>query len=459
MARTRYRKRRPRRVKRYRRSRTVYKRKSRRGFSRKRRVYRRRTGLRRRVKRRRGVSFVSGMENYPSKISVVRSLFRVGEGTSVLSPCNQTADSDYIKGDNPLGLLSVPVVPGIVETPDVCPNVGHLGCFIVFSLDTYLRAIVSSWTAYRYTYAVGTNDLGPRSYGIKGKMHPDELSFRRNMLDYARNNLFSISIRFIRRVSRTNNSHTYVPSYAINAAYTKGTATTSNPWTASTSGDTVNPAAPIPVNFTTGTFVAIGSNSIPWYSQTLDYFTSPFNFHKHLKNGAGGKEPDPITGTDDQAVAARVSRLLVEMGSGHREWKKHSSTGSLSFTLRKQKKSGDFLAVDPTPGAGYNTELKCTASYKVSKEVANSSAAVNSVENYISPRYERRVLTGTATAAANLVTLPSNNGPRGSILIWCPHSPVSLNTCYDIEVSGRYRFSGLGKSPVDLILDSENTEM
>lgn len=67
----------------------------------------------------------------------------------------------------------------------------------------------------------------------------------------------------------------------------------------------------------------------------------------------------------------------------------------------------------------------------------------NDVENALPAILENGWYTEGSTAS-NMVGFPANNGPRGTIFIWCPYSSGMLNAFYDIQFEGKYRFSGRG---------------
>lgn len=422
--------------------RSVYKRSSRFRSSRRRRSFRTRRFSRRRFGKyyKRKIAYGYTM-TCPADVQSNKRMFKMQTDFRPRSvrtgfTTDYTTPESFYTSINTIGLIALPYLTHIPERPDTYPPGLAGGCLFAFNLDMYMRAIAGQWAGYRNTLVSGTVDYNDSSYGTKGKMHPNEIEYRRLMLNYNRNNLYKITIRFIRRVGKSIPSLAYFPKYNISATTGGGTATTSA-WT-----NTIAATTMVPDNDQeNGVHFATGISDLPWYSQNASYITPSYDLYKDIR---GGYASDAISGTDQTAWQARVARLFTEMNSGVGEWIKHTGKRSLVFALRKKKGSGDFLVVSNSGNNNTKFGLSCFTT-------ANTRAFAsgrNDVENALPAILESGWYTEGNTAS-NIVGFPANNGPRGTIFIWCPYSIGFLNTFYDIQFEGKYRFSGRGKSVID----------
>lgn len=369
---------------------------------------------------------------------------------------NSTAfQSDHwFKFENSLGWFTTNEPKAIVERPDRYPPHGHTGLFVVFSLDTYIRAMAGSFFAYRDTRKV--NNIVGNGYGTAGLMSPNEILLRRHNLEYNKVDLYKIGIRFKRRVRRGAANSVLIAGFKSAPLHTAGSNTTATAWHAGTGSslDGTGDISFVPDLQNVAVLPATGGD-LPWYSQSLDYLTSSNQLAGRLRVGFPTLGNDPIDDSIDAALHARVSRCMVEMGQ-RKEWKKNSGSSSLHFALSKKKGSGDFLRVKQDVGGvlsslsigAVNGVIGTGSSYDVVSDMGNVPSGSNSIEtiNHTIPEsalfYEGK--------SDNVCTMPTLEGPRGSIVIWCPYNLEHLNAYYDISVYGKYRYSGKGSSCLDL---------
>lgn len=98
------------------------------------------------------------------------------------------------------------------------------------------------------------------------------------MLNYNRNNLYKITIRFIRRVGRSTPSLSFFPKYDIAGTNGGGTATTSA-WTNTIAATSMAPDA----DQEHGTHFATGTSELPWYSQNANFITPSYDMYHDIR--------------------------------------------------------------------------------------------------------------------------------------------------------------------------------
>lgn len=420
-----------------RRRRVLFKKRSRRRVGLRKRSFRRRTGFRRRSRLRRrliGRSMTLTAPNYSGNRSVfTKFIVRPRISTAWLFPdVASPADNTYCASTNCLGVIQLGQVVHQSAMPDVFPPVGHSGCLIVFSLDVFIRALFANWmSANRSTSALNADDVGAE-FVRSG----EELRYRRLNIDYNRSNLYKIELIFTRKAGRSTANATIAPSYHA------GLTTIAAP----EGGGTFGPMTMAPVVNQTANWVANTGGELNWFSQATNEHINPAKLHDRMRTGF---PRDGITGNTTDAQKARTVRLLQEMGS--REWKKHSGISSLRFTIKKQRGSNNQLVVIHRTTA--TSDFTLDYAYEVGKDQTNAFDNDNSTENKNQGRYGERLVDASnrspGVSSDIIGTIPANNGPRGSLVIWCPYTVNFLEAYYDITLIGHYQFKDKGKSIID----------
>lgn len=363
---------------------------------------------------------------------------------------------------NTIGLFGSSALDLLIEKPDVFPPHGHNGLFVVLSLDTYIRAMCGSFFGFRNTRKLNTIDV--KAYGIKGVMSESELALRKELLEHARCNLYKIGIRFKRRVGRSTNNHSVHVGSVTEPLYYNAAQTSANVNGSITGSLVPNSAIVTHPNASDVSYIPNTSGDLPFYSQDVDYFMSPWQLYERLRAGFPPTTTDGITGKTFSAGIARYCRLANEMSSG-REWKEHSGSKSLHFSIGKKKHTGDFLRVNYTASGSMNrlsigdanTTVSTNTDYQVAGSIKNFPSGSNSFECFCAVVQEAAVLGGGDVT--NVCTLPALDGPRGTTVIWVPYSLSVLNAMYDIEIYGKYRFSNKTMSSLDIPLYMADTDI
>lgn len=339
----------------------------------------------------------------------------------------------YTTPQNCLGIIQLGPQSKACGTPDMFPPIGHAGCLIVFSLDVYLRAMYSNWASVNQS----TASLDADTVGVEFLRSSEELRYRRLCIDYNRQNMYKMDLIFTRKAGRSTANASFVPGYtnsASNIAAPEGTGIIG-----------ANTSTPILNNIEN--WLPNTGGELYWYSQAVNEHINPTLLHGRMRTGF---PRDGIGGSHADAQNARITRLLQEMGS--REWRKHSGYKTLKFSIKKQKGTNNQLVVEQKVGSAEQVVL--STSYIVGNENANSFDNDNSCETKNQGRVVSYIVDPTCVSygadASNVIcTLPANNGPRGSIVIWCPYSAAFLEAYYDITIVGHYQFKDKGKSILD----------